>query len=167
MATKEQVLIRTDSPAGWQVEVFFDGACPLCRREINMIRRRDCAGRIRFIDIAAADFRAGDYGVSFDRLMAEIHGRLPDGTWIRGVEVFRRLYSAIGWGAAVWLTRLPGISGLLDFGYRVFARNRLRWTGRCSPDTGSCRRSTPAVDFISGNSEGRSASCSSPVWHKT
>ena len=68
--------------------------------------------------------------------MDEIQGRLPDGNWITGVEVFRRLYTAVGFGPLVALTRLPGISHGLDAGYRVFARNRLRFTGRCEA---SCR----------------------------
>lgn len=115
----------------FDVEVFFDGACPLCLREINMLKRWDRKGRIRFTDIAAADFSAKALGKTFDELMARIHGRLPDGTWIEGVEVFRRLYSAVGFGPLIAVTRLPGISHLLNLGYRVFARNRLRLTGRC------------------------------------
>jgi predicted DCC family thiol-disulfide oxidoreductase YuxK len=57
---------------------------------------------------------------------------LPDGTWITGVEVFRRLYSAAGFGPLVMLTRLPVISQIMDIGYRLFAKNRLRLTGRCT-----------------------------------
>ena len=74
--------------------------------------------------------------------MARIRGRLPDGTMIEGVEVFRRLYAAVGFGALVAMTRVPGLSQLLDLGYRVFARNRLRLTGRCAPD-GSCAVPAP------------------------
>lgn len=118
------------TPASFAVEVFFDGACPLCQREIGWLRRWDRRGRIRFTDIAAPGFvPPADH--SFDELMAEIHGRLPDGTWIKGVEVFRRLYAAACCPLLVAPTRLPGISHLLDWGYRVFARNRLRLTGRC------------------------------------
>jgi predicted DCC family thiol-disulfide oxidoreductase YuxK len=122
----------TVSDSSWEVEVFFDGACPLCRREITMLRRLDRQSRIRFTDIAAESFSALDSGIEFERLMAEIHGRLRDGSWITGVEVFRRLYTAVGFGGIVALTRFPGIRHLLDLGYRIFARNRLRWTGRCS-----------------------------------
>jgi len=35
------------------------------------------------------------------------------------------------------VTRLPGISQLLSLGYRWFAKNRLRLTGRCEPE-GAC-----------------------------
>jgi predicted DCC family thiol-disulfide oxidoreductase YuxK len=118
----------------WDVEVFFDGDCPLCRREINLLRRWDRKKRIRFTDIAADGFDSTAYGIDFDRFMAEIHGRLPNGEWIQGVEVFRRLYSAVGLSWPVAVTRWPGIRHGLDWTYRIFARNRLRWTGRCTAD---------------------------------
>jgi predicted DCC family thiol-disulfide oxidoreductase YuxK len=74
--------------------------------------------------------------------MREIKGRLPDGTWITGVEVFRRLYGAVGFRWLIPFTRLPGIRQLLDVGYRVFAKNRLRLTGRC---TNACRIDHPGT----------------------
>lgn len=132
-AAKEEV----QGPA-FEVEVFYDGDCPLCMREIAMLKRKDKQHKIRFTDIAASDFDAEALGTTYDALMAEIHGRLPDGTWIKGVEVFRRLYGAIGFGWLTAMTRLPGISQLLDCGYWVFAKNRLRFTGRCSAD-GACK----------------------------
>jgi predicted DCC family thiol-disulfide oxidoreductase YuxK len=122
---------------GKLVEVFFDGDCPLCLREVNLLRRLDRRGRVQFTDIAAPDFVAAVTPEEHADFMARIRGRLPDGTMIEGVEVFRRLYAAVGFGALVALTRLPGVSHLLDLGYRVFARNRLRLTGRCAPD-GAC-----------------------------
>ncbi|MCA3300536.1 MAG: DUF393 domain-containing protein, partial [Roseomonas sp.] len=36
-----------------QVTVWFDGACPLCLREIALMRRLDRRGAIDFIDIGA------------------------------------------------------------------------------------------------------------------
>ncbi len=115
----------------WQIEVFYDGDCPLCLREIKLLRWMDRRQRIRFTDIAAADFVAADYGKSLAEFMDQIQGRLPSGQWLVGVEVFRRLYAAIGLGPLVWITRLPLLSQLCDIGYRVFAKNRLRLTGRC------------------------------------
>jgi predicted DCC family thiol-disulfide oxidoreductase YuxK len=118
------------------IEVFFDGACPLCRREITWLRRLDGdRRRIRFTDIDAPGFVPGAVGRTRAELMARIHGRLPDGTLVTGVEVFRRLYAAVGWRALVAVTRLPGIRHALDAAYAVFARHRLRLTGRCTDAT--------------------------------
>lgn len=116
----------------WEVEVYYDGACPLCRREMGMLRRLDRRGLIQFTDIAAADFDFARLGRSLGEMMGEIHGRLPDGTWIKGVEVFRRLYGAVGFRWVVTASRWPGIRQALDLGYRVFARHRLKMTGRCT-----------------------------------
>jgi predicted DCC family thiol-disulfide oxidoreductase YuxK len=129
----------------FDVEVFYDGECPLCMREIRLLTRLDeKIGRIRFSDISAPGFDPANVGLTHEALMAEIHGRLPDGTVVRGVEVFRRLYAAVGFGGVVALTRLPGIAQLLDAAYRVFAKNRLRLSGRCTRETCTVHRSSAA-----------------------
>ena len=117
--------------ADFDIEVFYDGGCPLCMREIRMLKGRDRRQRIRFVDIAADGFDAASVGLTWETLMDRIHCRLPDGTLVEGVEVFRRLYTAVGFGPLVALTRLPGITQLLNLAYHAFAKNRLRLTGRC------------------------------------
>lgn len=114
-----------------EIEVFFDGDCPLCTREVNMICKKDKSGRILFTNIAAQDFNASVRGFTQEQLMDEIHAELPDGTHIRGVEVFRRIYDLIGFGPLVSMTRLFGVRQGLDGIYKVWAKNRLRLTGRC------------------------------------
>lgn len=116
------------------IEVFYDGGCPLCRREIEMIRRKDKAELIRFTDIDDPSFNAESVGKTQQELMAQLHGRLPDGTWISGVETFRRLYSAIGFRWAVGFSRLPVIAQIMNVGYAAFARYRLALTGRCKSE---------------------------------
>ena len=113
------------------LEVYYDGACALCLREIHWIQRLDRRGRIVCIDIADEAFEPEAVGVPWETLMARLHGRLPDGQWLTGVEVFRRIYSAVGFGWLVAITRWPGISHALDVAYDWFAANRLRLTGRC------------------------------------
>lgn len=119
----------------YEIEVFFDGGCPLCQREIGLLKRWDRHRRIRFTDIDDAVFQPADVGLTRDALMAQMHGRLPCGTWVTGVEVFRQMYAAVGYGSLARLTRLPIISQLLDLGYSVFARYRLTITGRCTTAT--------------------------------
>jgi predicted DCC family thiol-disulfide oxidoreductase YuxK len=125
-----------ESDRDFDVEIFFDGACPLCTREVALLRRMDKRARIRFTDIAAEDFDPAPLGLDIAALMERIRGRLPDGTLIEGVEVFRRAYAAVGLGPIVALTRAPGVKQALDLGYHWFAKNRLKLTGRC--DANGC-----------------------------
>jgi predicted DCC family thiol-disulfide oxidoreductase YuxK len=131
--------------ASTRFEVFFDGGCPLCRREIAFLRKRDRHRRLRFSDLGAPGFDAeATTGRSAAELMNRIHGRMRSGAIVEGVEVFRNLYAAIGFTRLVAWSRLPVLSRILDWMYGVFARNRLWLTGRraalggCTPV--SCAR---------------------------
>jgi predicted DCC family thiol-disulfide oxidoreductase YuxK len=125
----------------WQIRLLYDGDCPLCSREIQFLEKRDRGrGRIQFEDIAGPSFDPGGYGLDAGMVMARIHGVLPDGTVIEGVEVFRRAYAAVGLGWLLAPTRWPGLRRLAELAYRIFARNRLRWTGRASAcEAGRCQ----------------------------
>lgn len=128
--------MKTSSKPSQQVEaleLFFDGDCPLCLREVKMLMRLDRDSRIHFVDIAAPGFQPPE-GVDYPTLMDRIHAR-RGAEWYEGVEVFRQLYEAVGFGPVVAATRLPGVASLLNVGYRAFAKNRLRLTGRCVDGT--------------------------------
>ncbi len=114
-----------------EIRVLIDGDCPLCSREMRLLERLDRGrGRLEFEDIAAPDFDAAVYGLDDQAVMDRIHGVLPDGTVIEGLEVFRRAYGAVGRGWILAPTRWWGLRRLADAAYRAFARNRLRLTGR-------------------------------------
>ena len=130
----------------WQVEMFYDSECPLCAREVAMIRWLDRHDRVRMTDIAAETFRPADYDKTMKQFMDEIQGRLVDGQWITGVELFRQVYSAVGLGIFVWPTRLPLVRNVLNWGYHLFARNRLRWTGRCNQQSCGIESRTGLAD---------------------
>lgn len=131
------------SGPGPELELFYDGACPLCAREARAFRRLDRRARLRLTDLAAPGFDPAAAGVPMERLVERIHGRLPDGTIVEGVEVFRKAYEAVGFRLLVAPTRLPGLSWLLDRAYDLFARNRLRLTGRC--EDAACGRGAPTA----------------------
>ena len=105
-------------------EVFFDGQCPLCSREIDMIRRKDKSNQLTLTDISAPGFSSDDF--SQEALMKEIHGRLPNGEYVKGVEVFREIYHRLGFARVVASTRLPGIRHFLSIAYRCFAFFRFK-----------------------------------------
>jgi len=102
------------------------------------VRRRDRRGALAAIDIAAPDFDASRYGLDHERLMARMHGLLPDGTVVEGMEVFRRAYTAVGLGWMLAPSRWPVLGRAFDAAYAWFARHRLRLTGRGSECDGAC-----------------------------
>mgnify|MGYP001814236524 CR=1 FL=1 len=114
--------------------VFYDGACPLCRREIDHYRRIDRAGRLRWVDAAVdADTLAG-YGLSLEDAMAELHVMDADGCWQRGVDAFLVIWKHLP--RYHWLARLVaglGLRGPLAYVYRHFAAWRYR--RRCNADS--------------------------------
>lgn len=119
-----------------RIEVFFDGACPICSREMAMIRKLDRQHRIDCTDIAARKFDANARGLDAGGVNQQIHGRLSDGRIVTGVEVFRQIYGLLGFRRLVAWSRRPWVAQLLDYFYAAFARNRryialpFRWTDR-------------------------------------
>lgn len=120
-------------------EVFYDGECPLCMKEIRMLMWLDRSRkRIEFTDISASSFDAErQTGLTLNEMMAEIYGRMPSGELVKGMEVFRQLYGAVGMGFLFAPTAWPGLRPVFDRAYQLFAKNRLRLTGRCGPE-GAC-----------------------------
>lgn len=41
----------------WDIRMLYDGECPLCMREVNMLRGRDeGVGKIDFVDISSPNY---------------------------------------------------------------------------------------------------------------
>jgi predicted DCC family thiol-disulfide oxidoreductase YuxK len=62
--------------------------------------------------------------------MGRIHAVLPDGTLVKNIEVFRRVYETLGMGWVYAATKLPIIGAIANFLYRIWADLRLSLTGR-------------------------------------
>ncbi len=136
--------ILPDVFADGRFRMLYDGACPLCRREVLALRRRRPAA-IEAVDITAPDFDAAapELGlgpeVDYARLQAALYGIRPDGSVTVGMDTLREGYrrAGIGWvlGWTGWWPARP----VFDAGYRQFARNRMRisrWLGRQADDCG-------------------------------
>ena len=121
----------------WKIKLLFDGACPLCVREVNFLKRKDGdRGLIKFIDIAAEDYDPADNAnIDFETAMGRIHAVLPNGEIVRDVEVFRQIYDILGIGWIYAVTKLPLVGRLADLLYGVWAEYRLLLTGRANLNT--------------------------------
>lgn len=101
--------------------VWHDGGCPLCRREIALMRRLDRRGAIRFVDVAK------DMSIcptTRAALLARFHAE-EDGKMLSGAAAFAAMWRAIPslrpFGIAA---RNPMLLGLLERAYGVFLRAR-------------------------------------------
>lgn len=110
--------------------VFFDGACPLCSREIATYQRMRGACTLRWVDIHQATPEDLGPDLTRDQALARFHVRNARGQVVSGaagfVEIWRRL-PALRWLA--WLAERPPLSWLLEPGYRAFLRLR-PWLSR-------------------------------------
>ncbi|TKB94073.1 MAG: DUF393 domain-containing protein [Nitrospira sp.] len=124
----------------YPLTVFFDGDCPICAREIALMKRLDRRRQLEFCDFSGQEYDAASSGFAAADLATVIHARWADGIVITGVEVFRAMWEAVGLGFLAKLSRLSLVEPLVLNAYAWFARNRLRLTGRAHACTGdSCR----------------------------
>lgn len=79
---------------GKRVTVWFDGACPLCVREIALMRRLDRHGALHLIDVANAA-GGGDCPIDRATLLARFHAREGDGPLLSGAAAFAAMWRAI------------------------------------------------------------------------
>jgi predicted DCC family thiol-disulfide oxidoreductase YuxK len=106
--------------------VWYDSACPLCRREIALLRRLDRAGRIKFIDAADAEAAC-----PLDRatLLARFHAQ-ENGRMLSGAAAFAAMWRAI---PLLWplgqAARLPLVERALEWAYLRFLKVRPRLQG--------------------------------------
>ena len=116
----------------WKIKLLYDGECPLCVREVNFLTKKDAGrGIINFVDIADSSYDPqNNANIDFATAMGRIHAILADGTVIKDVEVFRRVYEELGMGWIYAITKLPIIGAIADWIYSIWADWRLKLTGR-------------------------------------
>lgn len=113
-------------PSAAPITVYFDGYCPVCRREVALYRRLARAGAVVWRDLAGpVDVVVGE---SFDRnaALTLLHVRDGDGVLRIGLDAHECLWAALpGWRMLAWLLRrAPRLRSLADAGYRWFTARR-------------------------------------------
>lgn len=100
--------------------VYYDGSCPLCTAEIHYYAAKPGADQLAFVDVSRPDSNPGP-GLSPDAAMRRFHVRTPDGDLYSGAQAFVLIWKHFpGWRLAARAARLPGVSALLEGGYRLF-----------------------------------------------
>jgi predicted DCC family thiol-disulfide oxidoreductase YuxK len=105
-----------------QTTVFYDGACPLCRAEIQHYRNVDSNGRLTFVDVSG-DRTALQTGMPREALLllARFHVMRGDGTVLSGARAFVHVWRQLpGWRWFGYIAALPGFVHAIEIFYRVF-----------------------------------------------
>lgn len=114
-----------------QQAVYFDGACPVCSREITFLRRQAGAEQLQWIDVARCDNAALGQDLGREAALARFHVRREDGVLLSGAAAFVTLWRSLpGWA---WLGRLMGsrpLLPLLEVAYHGFLVVRKLWRKR-------------------------------------
>lgn len=111
--------MKTEEP----LEVWYDGACPICRRSRAWCERRDRDGRFVFRDFRSAE--DDQLPTARERHEATMMVSTPSGGTIEGFSAWRRILAALpGWSWLARLSALPPLRWIGALGYRLLARWR-------------------------------------------
>lgn len=107
-----------------KLRVFFDGACPICSKEISVYKDTDRAGKIDWIDVSTAAQEVS-LPLSTTTLLARFHVQTPDGTLISGARGFIEMWRHLPrWRGLAMVCSTPGVPTLLEWVYRGFLKLR-------------------------------------------
>ncbi len=106
-----------------KVTIWYDGDCPLCAREIALMRRLDWRRRIEFHDVSPPDASCPlDRGV----LLARFHAS-EDGIMLSGTAAFAAMWRAIPILKPLgWIARNRRVLNILERLYVRFLQIRPR-----------------------------------------
>ncbi len=100
-----------------KLTIWFDGGCPLCRREIALMRRLDKRGAISFVDVSNGDTACP---IDRDALLARFHA-LEDGVMLSGAAAFAAMWRAIPLLRPIGVAaRNQAVLAMLEWLYRRF-----------------------------------------------
>jgi predicted DCC family thiol-disulfide oxidoreductase YuxK len=125
-----------DKPV-YPITVFYDGACGICRREMERYRAKDKNARLKFVNVNRPDFDAKSEGLDTEKIFDYLHAKDGGGRMVRGVEAFVWIWMACGYGILPVVAQLPIVKQLARASYRLFARYRYKIGGEelvCGPE---------------------------------
>ncbi len=126
-------MTKTDSSDADTLVVMYDGACPLCRREIGVYRHLAPVQPVEFCDVSGPAVPL-PVELTREQALARFHVQHADGRIESGARAFIALWERLPyWRWLAKFARLPGVAALMEIAYRGFLRVRpaiQRWAGR-------------------------------------
>ena len=114
------------------IQIYYDGKCGLCAREINYYRKKDTQQLIEWVDVTSQPESLQQHDISLATALKHMHARLEDGKLVRGIDAFIAIWRRIpGWQSIAKFASLPLIRPALDIGYEIFAWLRFKSYRHC------------------------------------
>jgi predicted DCC family thiol-disulfide oxidoreductase YuxK len=114
-----------------KLTVYFDDACPVCRREIQLYRRAAGSESINWVDASTCDAAMLGPGLDRDGALSRLHVRDADGGLKSGAAAFVALWRTLPrFAFLARLTSARPVLGLMDVAYSLFLRLRPLWRAR-------------------------------------
>ena len=104
--------------------IYYDGHCPLCMKEMLLLKRHDNKKTILFIDLHNDNFSKEYPHINTSEAIRILHGQLNTGELLLGLDVTCKAWSLVGKHKWLAILRWPLIRTVADLIYRVFARYR-------------------------------------------
>lgn len=126
-------MVTEPAPPSLPLTVLYDGACPLCRREIGIYRGLPSRTPLCFADVSDIALPLPP-GTTRQQLLARFHVRRGDGPLLSGAQAFLALWAELpGWRWLARVGRVPGGAWVMERVYGLFLHARpmlQRWAHR-------------------------------------
>ena len=114
-----------------QLTVWYDGACPLCIREIALMRRLDWRRAIEFVDLAPYD---APCPIDRQLMLDRFHARAVGGPILSGAAAFAAMWRVVPLLKPLGMVaRVPFVLKFLEILYLKFLKIRPRLQGFFAP----------------------------------
>ncbi|CRX38239.1 DUF2878 family protein [Estrella lausannensis] len=121
----ESVFKKSQTPT--PLYMLYDGKCPICMRETRFLKKKNSS--VVYVDITSPEFTSL-FSVNYAEAMQQMVALEADGTKHVGVDAFHEIYLRRGLLFMAIALKLPGLEPIWTFFYKIFAKNRLKLTGR-------------------------------------
>lgn len=104
-----------------KLQVYYDGSCPLCTREIAFYERLEKGGDMEWVDISDPNETRLPDSLTHKQAMSRFHARDDQGRIYSGASAFSQLWVRLP--AFQWLGRfsqMRPVGWILERSYRLF-----------------------------------------------
>ncbi len=117
--------------------VFYDGACPLCSKEVKLYKKLAANEKnrgeyddadIEWIDISKSKVELKEEGIKYADAMQLMHVKDASGVHQVGIDAVLTVWDQIPYYRKLsgFLQKVPALYPLLDKAYRLTARHRMK-----------------------------------------